>query len=181
MKCKSTLNPIAAVLLGLALPITSMQADELKPGDPAPEFELKASDGRTYKLSGFRGKQAVIVAWFPKAFTPGCTIECKAMARDGDALKTFDVAYFTASVDSVEANTKFAKSVGADYPILSDPEKKVAKAYGVVDEKREFPRRWTFVIGKDGEILFIDKSVKPASHPGDIAAKLKELGIATKG
>ena len=84
----------------------------------APDFSLPGSDGKTYKLSDYRGKQAVVLAWFPKAFTPGCTTECKVMAEHGAALKAFDAAYFTASVDKPEKNKDFAKSVGADYPIL---------------------------------------------------------------
>ncbi len=64
-----------------------------------------------------------------------------------------------------------------DYPILSDPEKITARAYGVVTDKRSVPFRWTFYIGKDGKILAIDKSVKAGSAGKDVAAKLKELGV----
>ena len=70
----------------------------------------------------------------------------------------------------MELNTKFAKSIEADYPILSDPGKKVAKAYGVVTAKRQFPFRWTFYIGKDGKILKIDKAVK-AGIDGETALR----------
>ena len=96
---------------------------------------------------------------------------------NGKALRKFDVTFFTASCDTVEKNTAFAKSLELDYAILSDPGKKVAEAYGVVDASRPFPRRWTYYIGKDGKILFIDKKVKAASHGADCAKKLKELGI----
>ena len=88
------------------------------------------------------------------------------------------MAYFTASCDTAATNKKFAESLGLDYPILSDPEKNVAKAYGVVTSTRSLPFRWTFYIGKDGKILHIDKSVKATTHGADVAAKLKELGIA---
>jgi peroxiredoxin Q/BCP len=64
-----------------------------------------------------------------------------------------------------------------DYPILSDPNKNVAEAYGVVHEGRPLPERWTIYIGKDGKVLFIDKMVKAGAHGTDVAAKLKELGI----
>ena len=73
-----------AVVAGLAAaPAT---AAELKVGDPAPDFTLQATDGKTYKLSDFKGKQAVVLAWFPKAFTQGCTIECKSLAEHGDLI-----------------------------------------------------------------------------------------------
>ncbi len=90
------------------------------------------------------------------------------------------MAYFTASCDTAADNKKFAEKLGLDYPILSDPERKVAKAYGVVTSTRKFPFRRTFYIGKDGNILHIDKKVKAATHGADVAAKLKELGIAKK-
>lgn len=92
-------------------------------------------------------------------------------------MRAFDVAYFTASCDDVETNTKFAKELELDYPILADPDKKAAKAYGVVHEGRDLPERWTFYIGADGTILHIDKKVSVGSHGEDIANRLKELGI----
>jgi peroxiredoxin Q/BCP len=90
------------------------------------------------------------------------------------------VAYFTASCDPAQRNKEFAESLGLDYPILSDPGKDVAKAYGVVDANRPNPQRWTFYIGKDGKVLYIDKSVKSGQHGKDVAAKLQELGVAKK-
>lgn len=91
------------------------------------------------------------------------------------------MAYFTASCDTIDDNTKFAKKLDLDYPILSDPEKKVAKAYGVVHGSRSVPERWTFIIGDDGKIKHIDKKVnKPGNHGEDIATRLKELKIPAK-
>jgi thioredoxin-dependent peroxiredoxin len=90
------------------------------------------------------------------------------------------VAYFAASTDPVETNTKFAQSLMADYPILSDPTKEVGRAYGVVPPEGQNAKRWTYYIGKDGKILFIDTQVKAGGHGADVAAKLKELGVAEK-
>ena len=92
-------------------------------------------------------------------------------------MRKFEVAYFAASCDSPEKNKKFAKSLKLDYPILSDPGKAVAKAYGVVHEGRNVPERWTFFIDKEGKLLFIDKYVKALSHGKDCVKKLKELKI----
>ena len=130
----------------------------------APDFTLGASDGKTYKLSDLRGKRAVVIAWFPAAFTQGCTIECKSLAANGVNIRKFDVAYFMASTDTVEKNAEFGKAYEADFPLLGDPEKKVATAYGVLNQ-RGTANRWTFYIGKDGKILFIDKAVRPATRP----------------
>jgi peroxiredoxin Q/BCP len=90
------------------------------------------------------------------------------------------VAYFAASVDSAETNRQFAQSLGADYPILADPEKTVAEAYGVLGPGGAFANRWTFYVGKDGRILFVDRQVKPLTAAGDIAARLAQLGVAKK-
>ncbi len=170
---------ILGLLVG-AVGFASVARAELKVGDKAPSFSMVGTDGKTYKLEDFKDKQAVVLAWFPKAKTPGCTAECKSMRENGKALRELDVAYFTASVDTPEYNKEFAESLSVDYPILSDPKKEVAKAYGVVHDKRLVPERWTFYIGPDGKILFIDKSVKTATHGKDVAAKLKELGVGKK-
>jgi peroxiredoxin Q/BCP len=85
-------------------------------------------------------------------------------------LRKFKVAYFTASCDDAETNTRFAKSLDLDYAILSDPTKETAKAYGN-------PRRATFIIGANGKILHIDNAVQTGTHGEDIAKKLEELGV----
>jgi peroxiredoxin Q/BCP len=90
------------------------------------------------------------------------------------------VAYFAASTDTAQKNKEFAESLGADFPILADPEKLAAEAYGVVMPVVGLAKRWTFYIGKDGKILFIDQSVKVDTAGADIAAKLGELGVARR-
>jgi peroxiredoxin Q/BCP len=169
-------NRLIASCLCLSGLAVYSSAAEPKAGDKAPEFKLQGSDGKSYSLAELKGKH-VVVAWFPKAFTGGCTKECKSLKENSKQLKAFEkVAYFTASVDTAEQNKKFAESLDLDYPILSDPEKKVAEAYGVVHPGRDLPERWTFYIGPDGKILEVDKAVKTEEHGQNVAAKLKELG-----
>lgn len=146
----------------------------LEVGDFAPDFELPGSDGRMYRLRDFRHRR-VVVAWFPKAFTGGCTRECQSLRTNGPALRGYNVRYFAASVDTAETNRQFADDMGIDYPILSDADRRVATAYGVLGPGG-FPSRWTFYIGEDGRILHIDKHVRVLSHGGDVAMTLKELG-----
>jgi len=161
-----------------ALAVTAMaQTPTLKVGDPAPDFSLQATDGKTYKLSDFKNKQAVVVAWFPKAYTQGCTIECQSLAANGDKIRKYDVTYFMASVDPLSDNKGFAEKEKADFPLLSDPTKETAKAYGVLSE-RGTANRWTFYIGKDGRIAAIDSAVKPATSAEDMLTKLGELKVA---
>ena len=85
-----------------------------------------------------------------------------------------NVAYFAASVDAADANRRFAESLGIGYPILSDVDKRVARAYGVLSPSG-YASRWTFYIGANGRILDIDKKVSAASHGRDVVAKLTEL------
>jgi len=157
------------------------RASELNVGDKAPEFKLTASDGKTYQLSDFKGKKAVVLAWFPRAFTQGCTIECKSLSANGDKIRRYDVAYFMASVDPIEGekgNKAFAESEKADFPMLGDPGKEVAEAYGVLNLERGVANRWTFYIDKEGRIAFVDKAVRPPTSAEDILAKLAELKVA---
>ena len=169
---------IAGLVLGFAtVAFAQAPAVELKVGDKAPNFKLQGSDGKTYSLTDFAGKKAVVVAWFPAAFTKGCTIECKNLAMNGEKIRQYDVAYFMASTDPIEKNTDFAKAQEADFPLLSDPTKEVATAYGVLNA-RGTANRWTFYIGKDGTILAIDKAVAPATSAEDMVAKLGQLNVA---
>ena len=164
---------------------------ELKVGDMAPDFTLPGTDGKTHKLSEYRGKQAVVLAWFPKAFTQGCTIECKSLAENGDRIKKFDVSYFMASVDPLEDNIKFAKATSvtlgdrvvekkeADFPMLSDPTKETATKYGVLSP-RGTANRWTFYIDKTGHIAAIDKMVRPETSAEDMLTRMQETKVALK-
>ena len=152
----------------------------LSVGDVAPDFLLQGSDGNSYQLSSYAGKKAVVLAWFPKAFTGGCTKQCKAIAESSAALKEYEAVYFTISCDPLEGKNgivKFAESLSVDYPILSDSSKSVAEKYGVLGNVLPFPKRWTFYIGKNGKILKIDKSVKTGSSGDDIAVTLGELKV----
>ena len=176
MRALLTVGLLAALSVSLGAQAAPAAAG-LKVGDPAPNFKLQASDGKTYQLSDFKGKKAVVVAWFPKAFTQGCTIECKSLAANGAKIREYDVAYFMASVDPLDQNTKFAAENKADFPLLSDPTKETATAYGVMSGAG-FAQRWTFYIDNDGKIAYIDKAVKPASSAEDMVAKLGELKVA---
>jgi thioredoxin-dependent peroxiredoxin len=202
MRFVMTLATVAVAATAMAAVLQAQAgggpAVELKVGDQAPDFTLQASDGKTYKLADFKGKQAVVLAWFPKALTSGCTLECKSLAEHGDLIRAYDVTYFMASVDPLDKNIEFAKAKSvtlgqganarvvekkeADFPILSDPSKETAKAYGVINDQYGFANRWTFYIGKDGKILAIDKDVskRVATSAEDMAAKLGELGVAKR-
>jgi len=180
MRALLTLGLMAVLTMG---GMAQTPAVELKIGDSAPDFTLQASDGKTYTLSDYRGKQAVVIAWFPKAFTSGCTIECKSLAANGDRLRKYDVTYFMASVDPLDGeqgNIAFAKAQGADFPLLSDADTSVAARYGVLSARTPLANRWTFYIDKNGRIAYIDKAVNPPTSAEDMIARLGELKVAAR-
>ena len=165
---------LSAFLAVMAL--GSQLAAALEVGDKAPDFSLQASDGKTYSLSEFSGDKPVVIAFFPKAFTGGWTMQCKALRDSAREIQSFDVAYFMASVDTLEDNTAFAAEHEAGFPILADPTKEMTGDYDVLMEVG-FANRWTYYIDKDGMILKIDKETNPATAGRDLTQTMDELGF----
>lgn len=156
---------VAALLAG-----APVHAAELKVGDKAPAFDLASTAGGRYELGG----RTVVLAWFPRAYTPGCTMQCKSIAKHGDSIRQFDVDYFMISTDPLERNAGFAAENAADFPMISDPTSETAQAYGVLHE-RGFALRHTFYIAPDRTILAIDRKSNPATAAEDIVATLAKL------
>lgn len=173
---KSAIKRVLAATLGACGLMLASVAGALEVGDKAPDFALQASDGNTYQLSDFVGKQPVILAFFPAAFTGGCTIQCKAIRDSSDEIKSFDVAYFMASVDSVEKNADFAREYELDFPVLADPDKTMTADYGVLGASG-YANRWTYYIDAQGVVVQIDKSTNPSSAGTDLARSMAELGF----
>ena len=171
------MNAMNRFAISALLALAPLAGHGIEVGDPAPEFELQGSDGALHRLADHRGKSVVVLAWFPRAYTSGCTIECKSLAEKGHLIREFEAAYFMASVDPLEDNIGFARQQQADFPLLSDPTKAVAAAYGVL-RIAGYAARHTFYVGLDGTIIAIDRKVRPATAAEDIAARLAELGVA---
>jgi peroxiredoxin Q/BCP len=170
-------NLIISILLTLiALTPLTINATTLKVGDKAPNFNLQATTGDYYQLSDYKGKQAVVIAWYPMANTSGCTIECKSITEQGHLIREFNVSYVMASVDPIDDNRDFAEKTGADFPMLSDPSKEAAKAYDVLNFFK-VANRVTFYIDKTGTIVKIDEDINPEKAAEDMAKSLQELGI----
>ncbi len=173
------MNAMGRIGICLLVALAPLAGHGVEVGDPAPEFELQGSDGELHRLTDHRGQSVVVLAWFPKAYTRGCTIECKSLAQKGHLIREFEAAYFMASVDPLADNIGFAREQQADFPLLSDPTKEVAAAYGVLTGAG-YAARHTFYVGLDGTVIAIDRAVRPATAAEDIAAKLAELGVARK-
>ncbi len=174
--CLAFFHIIVLFFLANAVPALAEQVSELKEGDPAPDFTLPGSDGKTYSLSQFKGESPVVIAFFPKAFTSGCTLECKTIAESKDILGQYNVTYFMASVDEPELNKKFAEKHEVSFPILSDPSKAMAEKYGVLSE-RGFAVRWTFYIDEQGIIKKIDKQIQVRDAGKQLLNNFKALGF----
>jgi len=155
----------------------SLLATDLKVGEQAPDFKLQATNGDYYQLSDYKGKQAVVLAWYPMANTRGCTIECKSLVEKGHLIREYNASYFMASVDPLDKNRAFAKKTGADFPMLSDPTKETAQAYDVLNIMR-MASRVTFYISKEGYILKIDEDINTRTAAEDIAKNLQFLKVA---
>ena len=169
----------SALLLAAAVWAQAFTSTPLKVGQSAPDFELAGSDGKTYNLKQCEGKEAVVVAWFPRAQTRGCTQECKSLGEQAEALRKYKVALFAISVDKPEDNKTFAENLKLPYPILSDPTRETAKAYGVL-KGLPVAARHTIYIGKDGKVLLVDDAIKTETAAYDMLKHFEQLGIEKK-
>lgn len=152
----------------------------VKPGDQAPDFTAVNDRGETVRLADFRGRK-VVLYFYPKDDTPGCTREACSFRDDYSQLQRAGAVVLGVSPDPVESHVKFRDKYGLPFSLLSDPDHQVAEAYGVWKEKRMYGRtywgieRTTFVIGEDGRVLAVIRGVKPEEHP---RRALKALGVA---
>jgi peroxiredoxin Q/BCP len=172
----AALGSAIATVTGVA---RSAPAVHLDIGDLAPDFELPASDGQTYRLLSACATAPVVLAWFPKAFTSGCTAECRSIGVNKVELDRHNAIVFAACCDDVETTRAFARSTAIGVPILADHGKRVARAYGVLGPIG-LPRRWTFYIGTDGRILNVDRDVHASDHGTAIASALERFGVTRR-
>ncbi|QPK78822.1 thioredoxin-dependent thiol peroxidase [Corynebacterium lizhenjunii] len=149
----------------------------LSPGDKAPDFSLPDDAGNTVSLANFAG-QRVLVYFYPRANTPGCTTEACDFRDSLAQLNSADVAVVGISPDKPEALAKFRADHELNFPLLSDPDKQVLAAYGAFGEKKNYGKvvqgviRSTFLIDADGAIEVAKYNVKATGH---VARMLKEL------
>jgi thioredoxin-dependent peroxiredoxin len=125
---------------------------ELQVGQDAPEFKLAAYPSGEYTLSQFKGQKNVILAFYPKDDTPGCTTENCAFRDDLSKFNEASTQIFGISCDDVKSHEAFSKKFSFTHPLLSDPSAEVAKKYGTFQEQKGYPARKLFVIDKSGKI-----------------------------
>jgi peroxiredoxin Q/BCP len=152
----------------------------LKQGDPAPLFQLKADDGSEISLAGLRGKH-VALYFYPKASTPGCTIEAIEFRELKSKFDKLNAVILGCSADSVEAQAKFKAKQKLNFPLLSDPNFTVIEAYGARRMKSFLGKsflgivRSTVLIGPDGKVEKVWESAKSKGHAAEVVEALKAL------
>lgn len=150
----------------------------LETGTKAPDFTLNDKDGNAVSLSDFMGKK-VVLYFYPKDNTPGCTRQACAFAAVYEDFKTLDAVVIGVSKDSEASHRKFAEKYGLPFILLSDPELKAIQAYGVWQEKKNYGKvsmgvvRSTFIIDEKGLIEKVMPKVKPDTNAAEILAYLK--------
>ncbi len=142
----------------------------LQPGQPAPAFTAKGDDGKSYSLAQLHGKY-VVLYFYPKDDSPGCTIEAKGFRDDSRKLEAKGAVVLGVSLDDAASHRAFREKFGLDFPLLVGG-KQLTRLYGV-PTTLGFAHRQTFVIGKDGKLLKIFRDVNPKGHADEILALLK--------
>ena len=153
----------------------------LKVGDKAPEINLTASNGKTVSLKDFNGQKNVVLYFYPKDDTPGCTVQACGFRDAIKNVEKVDAVVLGVSPDGISSHQKFVQKFNLPFILLSDEEKKTCQDYGVWIEKSMYGRKYmgvartTFIIDKTGEIAKIFEKVKPQGHETEVLEALKSI------
>jgi peroxiredoxin Q/BCP len=154
-----------------------------KIGNMAPAFTLENQDGKKVSLKDFKGKKNVVLYFYPKAMTPGCTVQACGIRDSKQAYAKANTVVLGVSPDPVNKLVKFIDKQNLNFDLLSDEDHKVTEKYGAWGLKKFMGRefmgvlRTTFIIGKDGRMKHVMDKVKTKSHHDDVLALIKELGL----
>ena len=147
---------------------------KVKAGDNAPDFEGPTTEGKTLGLKDFLGKKNVVLYFYPKDNTPGCTKEACSFRDNLQPIRSLGAEIIGVSVDSVESHKKFSTKFSLPFPLISDKEKRIATAYGVL-RVTGTTNRVTFIIDKNGKIAKIFPKVDVSKHTEEVVAAIKEI------
>jgi peroxiredoxin Q/BCP len=175
---KSVLLACAAALMLAGTLVTAHAADQAMPnvGQPAPTFTLPSQDGSQISLDSFKGKW-VVLYFYPKDMTPGCTVEAHNFQRDQAKYEALNAAIVGVSVDTPDSHKQFCTKEGLTFRLLADPDHKVVDQYGSLGHYGEMKiaQRNTFLIDPDGKIVKVWTKVDPRVHSDEVLAALSEL------
>src|SRR5215510_1599630 len=148
-------------------------------GEFAPDFSFRTANGKSMKLSDYRGDRCIVLYFYPKDFTPGCTTEAKEFSTDNDKFESKGITILGVSPDELESHFKFKDLMNIPYELISDADHKIAMLYGTYGPKNFMGKEYfgihrsTFLIGKDGRIIKVFHRVKPLGHSEQV---MKEFG-----
>jgi len=166
---------LCACISALILSATAQENKTLKPGDKAPLVQGKDQDGKTWKLADDAGKKVVLLYFYPKDDTPGCTKEaCGFRDRISD-LKKENVEVVGVSFDDPLSHQKFISKYNLNFPLIADTDGKIADAYGVRMTGKNMARRVSFVIGLDGKIAHVTDSPSADTHLAETRSAIQKL------
>jgi len=149
----------------------SQSLSNLKPGQAAPSFSASDANGETVRLADYRGKR-VVLYFYPKDDTPGCTVESCGLRDNYDKIRELGAEVLGVSVDDVTSHRKFTDKFNLPFRLVADVDKKISRAYGVLNEERGMDRRVTFLIDAQGRIERVFDPVKADQHPAEVVAAL---------
>jgi len=167
---------ISLLMAAVAVPVLALAGEIPKVGDKAPDFSAAASDGTTVRLADVVGKGNIVLYFYPKDDTPGCTKEACGLRDSITDLKGLNAIVLGVSFDSVESHKKFIEKYTLPFVLLADTDKKVAIAYGVATEASPVAARMTFIIDKTGKIAYVNPKVNASTHSADVRTALAALG-----
>jgi thioredoxin-dependent peroxiredoxin len=147
---------------------------DLKPGDIAPDFSAESTDGSRISLGQFKGKSNVVLYFYPEDMTSGCTIEAQKFRDDRDKFTAANTVILGVSLDDRAKHEAFTKKDNLNFPLLADTDRAICTAYGVPINGHQ-PKRWTFLIGKDGKIARTYHSVDPKIHSEQLLKDIANL------
>ena len=166
---------LSIIILVMGL-FSSTKAIDIQEGMPAPSFELLDQNETSHHLNDYQGKW-VVLYFYPKDDTPGCTKEACEFRDDIVILQNLNVVVLGVSVDSTESHAKFAEKYSLQFPLLSDPGGKVAQQYNSLTSlgPLNIAKRHTFIINPNGNIAKVYRKVKPDMHSDEVIADIREL------
>jgi len=158
---------------GLFMFFGKANAADLKVGDPAPDFTAPASDGSQVHLKDKIGSTPIVLYFYPKDDTPGCTKEACGLRDNFTAFRKLNATVYGISYDTVDSHREFIKKYNLPFLLLSDQDKKIAELYGAKGSL--FAKRMTFVVDKTGKIAWLNPSVNPSTHSKELEEVLSKL------
>jgi len=164
------MNVLGSLWMGVS---SAHAAVVLKVGDRAPDFTAPSSDGQMVHLQELIGSAPIVLYFYPKDDTPGCTKEACSLRDHFAAFRQLDARVYGLSYDTVESHQAFAKKYNLPFILISDHDKTIAKAYGA--DGLIWAKRMSFVVDKKGKIAWINPSVNPSTHSAELEQVLKQL------